>query len=101
MDEGSHGRWMNHQKKPDSRRGRGSGMDVKRMTRQRREGETCGPRGQRPFGIIPKSRTEHVRLAHQAVVAIAGAGMINRPEPRACGCSRQLNGQSCKVIASE
>jgi hypothetical protein len=47
-----------------------------------------------------RNRTEHVRLAHQAVVAIAGVGMINRAEPRACGCSRQLNGQSCKVMAS-
>src|SRR5438552_17344490 len=44
---------------------------------------------------------ESVRLAHQAVVAFAGAGMINRAEPRACGCSRQLNGHGCKVIASE
>lgn len=26
--------------------------------------------------------------------------MINRAEPRACGCGRQLNGHGCKVIAS-
>ena len=32
---------------------------------------------------------EFVRPAHQAVVAFAGAGMINRAEPRACGHSRE------------
>ena len=60
------------------------------MTKQRREGEANGPQGQRP---IRASRTgsswaEFVRLAHQAVVAFAGAGIINRAEPRACGHSR-------------
>ena len=34
------------------------------------------------------SWTEFVRPAHQAVVAFAGADMINRAEPRACGRSR-------------
>ena len=91
MDEGSYGRWMNHQAKPDSRRGRGSGMDVKRMTRQRREGEANRPirakTGQRK--PIKPSWTEFVRLADQAVVAFAGADMINRAEPRACGYSRR------------
>ena len=33
--------------------------------------------------------TEFVRLAHQAVVAIAGTDMINRAEPSACGHSRE------------
>jgi hypothetical protein len=31
---------------------------------------------------------EFAKLADQAEVAIAGAGMINRAEPRACGYSR-------------
>jgi hypothetical protein len=31
---------------------------------------------------------EFVRLAHQAVVAIAGTGIINGAEPRACGLRR-------------
>jgi len=41
--EGSYGRGMNHQMNSDSRRGKGSGMDAKRVSRQRREGETGGP----------------------------------------------------------
>ena len=58
--------------------------------RQRREGEANGPQGQRPARVSRggPSWTEFVRLADQAVVAIAGAGMINRAEPRACGYSR-------------
>ena len=58
--------------------------------RQRREGEANGPQGQRPARVSRRgpSWTEFVRLADQAVVAIAGAGMINRAEPRACGHSR-------------
>ena len=61
------------------------------MTKQRREGEANGPRGQRPPRVsrTGPSWTEFVRLAHQAVVAFAGAGMINRAEPRACGHSRE------------
>ena len=57
---------------------------------QRRESEANGPRGQRPARVSRggPSWTEFVRLADQAVVAIAGAGMINRAEPRACGHSR-------------
>ena len=57
---------------------------------QRRESEANGPRGQRPARVSRggPSWTEFVRLADQAVVAIAGAGMINRAEPRACGYSR-------------
>ena len=60
------------------------------MTRQRRESEANGPREQRPARASRggPSWTEFVRLADQAVVAIAGAGMINRAEPRACGHSR-------------
>ena len=73
---------------------------VNGMPKQRREGEANGPRGQRPAGasrIGPPVRrsfseggswTEFVRPAHQAVVAFAGAGIINRAEPRACGHSR-------------
>jgi hypothetical protein len=61
------------------------------MTKQRREGEANRPTraktGQRK--LIKPSWTEFVRLADQAVVAIAGADMINRAEPRACGCSRR------------
>jgi hypothetical protein len=61
------------------------------MTKQRREGEANRPRraktGQRK--LIKPSWTEFVRLADQAVVAIAGADMINRAEPRACGRSRR------------
>ena len=61
------------------------------MPRQRREGEANGPRGQRPPGAsrAGPSWTEFVRPAHQAVVACAGAGIINRAEPRACGHSRE------------
>jgi len=60
------------------------------MTKQRREGEANRPQGQRPARVSRggPSWTEFVRLADQAVVAIAGAGMINRAEPRACGHSR-------------
>jgi hypothetical protein len=60
------------------------------MTKQRREGEADGPQGQRPARVSRRgpSWTEFVRLADQAVVAITGAGMINRAEPRACGYSR-------------
>jgi hypothetical protein len=61
------------------------------MTKQRREGEANRPTraktGQRK--LIKPSWTEFVRLADQAVVALAGADMINRAEPRACGCSRR------------
>ena len=61
------------------------------MTKQRREGEanrsTRAKTGQRK--LIKPSWTEYVRLADQAVVAIAGADMINRAERRACGCSRR------------
>jgi hypothetical protein len=57
--------------------------------KKRREGETDGPKGQRPVRVAGRpSGTESVRLAHQVVVAIAGAAMINRAKPRACGCSR-------------
>ena len=58
--------------------------------RQRREGEANGPQGQRLARVSRggPSWTEFVRLADQAVVAIAGRGMINRAEPRACGHSR-------------
>ncbi len=60
------------------------------MTKQSREGEAKGPQGQRPARVSRggPTWTEFVRLADQAVVAIAGAGMINRAEPRACGHSR-------------
>ena len=60
------------------------------MIKQRREGEANGPSGQRPARVsrTGPSWTEFVRLAHQAVLAIAGAGMINRAESRACGRSR-------------
>ena len=61
------------------------------MTKQRREAEANRPTraktGQRK--LIKPSWTEFVRLADQAVVAFAGADMINRAEPRACGCSRR------------
>src|ERR1019366_3025190 len=61
------------------------------MTKQRREGEANRPTraktGQRK--LIKPSWTEFVRLADQAVVAIAGADMINRAEQRPCGCSRR------------
>ncbi len=56
------------------------------MTKQRREGEADGSRGQRRR--TGPSWTESVRLAHQAVVAIAGTDMINHAGPRACGCNR-------------
>ena len=61
------------------------------MPKQRREGEANSPRGQRPPGAsrAGPSWTEFVRPAHQAVVAFAGAGIINRAEPRACGHSRE------------
>ena len=61
------------------------------MPKQRREGEANGPQGQRPPGAsrAGPSWTEFVRPAHQAVVAFAGAGIINRAEPRACGHSRE------------
>ena len=61
------------------------------MTQQRREGEANGPQGQRPARVSRggPSWTEFVRPAHQAVVAFAGAGMINCAEPRACGHSRE------------
>ncbi len=59
---------------------------------QRREGEANRPRraktGQRK--LIKPNWTEFVRLADQAVVAFAGADMINRAEPRACGYSRRF-----------
>ena len=82
---------MNHQTKPDSRRGRGSGMDAKRMTRQRREGEANRPTRAKTgqCKLRKPNWTEFVRLADQAVVAFAGADMINRAEPRACGYSRR------------
>ena len=59
------------------------------MTKQRREGEANGPEGQRPARASRggPSWTEFVRLTDQAVVAMAGAGMINRAERRACGHS--------------
>ena len=60
------------------------------MTKQRRESEANGLEGQRPTrasGTGP-NWAEFVRLAHQAVVAFASAGTINRAEPRACGHSR-------------
>ena len=38
----------------DSRRGKGSGMDAKRVSEQRREGEADSPRGQRSAGINHK-----------------------------------------------
>jgi hypothetical protein len=52
--------------------------------------DTC-TRGQRPprASRTGPSWTEFVRPAHQAVVAIGGAGIINRAEPRACGHSRK------------
>jgi hypothetical protein len=73
------------------------------MTKQRREGETNGPaRAKTVQSKLNKpSWTEFVRLAHQAVVAFVGAGMINRAEPRACGCGLRLNGHGDKVMASE
>jgi hypothetical protein len=63
---------------------------MKSMTKQRRESEANGPQGQRPPRVSRRgpSWTEFVRLTHQAVVAFAGADMINRAEPRACGHSR-------------
>ena len=61
------------------------------MTKQRTESEVNRPTraktGQRK--LIKPNWTEFVRLADQAVVAIAGADMINRAAPRACGCSRR------------
>ena len=89
--EGSHDRGMSHQKNSVSQRGRGRGMHVNSMPKQRREGEANRPPGQRPPRVsrTGPSWTEFVRPAHQAVVAFAGAGMINRAEPRACGYSRE------------
>ena len=60
------------------------------MTKQRREGEANGPPGQRPTRAsrAGPSWAEFVRLAHQAVVAIGGAGTTNRAEPRAGGHRR-------------
>ena len=60
------------------------------MTQQRREGEANGPHGQRPAGVSrgSPSWTEFVRPAQQAVVAFAGANMINCAERRASGRSR-------------
>jgi len=60
------------------------------MTKQRREGEASSPQGQRPTRASRRgtSWAELARLAHQAVVAFAGAGIINRAEPRACGHRR-------------
>jgi hypothetical protein len=60
------------------------------MPKQGREVEASGPRGQRAPRASRRgpSRTEFVRPAHQAVVAIVSAGIINRAEPRACGASR-------------
>jgi hypothetical protein len=61
------------------------------MTKQRREGEANRPtRAKTGQYKLRKPRwLEFVRLADQAVVAIAGTDMINRAEPRACGCSRR------------
>jgi hypothetical protein len=60
------------------------------MPKQRREGETDSPQGQRPdrASRTGPSGTESTRPAHKAVVAFAGAGIINRAELRACGHSR-------------
>jgi hypothetical protein len=60
------------------------------MSKQRREGEANSlMRAKTGQNKLQKpSWSEFVRLADQAVVAIAGADMINRAEPRACGCSR-------------
>src|ERR1035441_4724215 len=64
---------------------------MKSKSKQRREGEENGPQGKRPVRVSRRgtSWTEFVRLADQAVVAFAGADMINRAEPRACGYSRR------------
>jgi hypothetical protein len=60
------------------------------MPKQRKEGEANGPtRAKTDQRKLNKpSWAEFVRLADQAVVAIAGADMTNRAEPRACGYSR-------------
>ena len=57
---------------------------------QRREGEANGPKGQRPARASRAGANwaEFARLAHQAVVALVGAGTPNRAKPTACGCSR-------------
>ena len=57
---------------------------------RRRESEANGPQGQRPdrASRTGPSGTESARPAHQAVVAFAGADMINRAESRAYGYSR-------------
>ena len=61
------------------------------MTKQRRESEANSPARAKTDQrkLIKPSWTEFVRLADQAVVAFAGADMINRAEPRACGRSRR------------
>jgi hypothetical protein len=73
------------------------------MTKQRREGEANRPKraktGQRKLN--QPSWTEFVRLADQAVVAFAGADMINRAEPRACGMADTTDQRDCKGIARE
>ena len=60
------------------------------MIKQRREGEANRPQRAKTgqCKLYQPSWQEFVRLAHQAVVAFGGAGMINRAEPRACGHSR-------------
>ena len=60
-------------------------------TKQRREGEANRPAGAKTGQrkLSKPSWTEFVRLADQAVVALAGADMINRAEPRACGYRRR------------
>ena len=78
----------------DSRLRRGetpAGASSAVNSRQRREGETDSPQGQRPdrASRTGPSGTESARPAHQAVVVLAGAGIINRAEPRACGHSRE------------
>ena len=52
------------------------------MRRTAREGKD------RPEQAKSPNWQEFVRLAHQAVVAIAGTGIINGAEPRACGLRR-------------
>ena len=61
------------------------------MTKQSREGEENSPRGPRPAKAsrADPNWAEFVRLAHQAVAAIGGAGIINRAKSRACGLSRR------------
>src|SRR5664279_3341581 len=68
------------------------------MTKQRREGEADGPQGQRPARVSRRgpSWTEFVRLAHQAVVAFAGAEMINREQRE-----RRKRGQDLMAICHD